>query len=109
ARGGARPRARARAAPRLPREPAADAGRDAALLPPGRVVVRRAHPRGARALLRRPRRRRVRQRAALRRGAALDGGAAPLARARAGLLARQSRGPDRASARAEVTEQRALP
>ena len=57
------PRARARAHPpaRLPGEPAADAGRDAAVLSSGRLVALAADPHRARELLRRSRRQPLRR------------------------------------------------
>src|SRR5947207_7612750 len=96
ARRAAGPRAGPRAAARLPRQPAANGGRDAALLPSRGVVGLDAGARGARALLRRPGGRRLWRRACLRDGAARDGAAArPTgARARGGRrLAARSRPP----------------
>ena len=60
------PRARARSAQRLPREPAAGGGGDAAFLPSGSVVDVAPHACRARALLRRPGGGRVRQPRSLR-------------------------------------------
>ena len=72
------PRARARAHPpsRLPGQPAADAGRDAALLSPGRLVAVAPHPDRARELLRRPRGQPVRRSVRLRERARRSRGAA---------------------------------
>ncbi len=69
ARGGARTRARAHPASRLSRQPAAVGRRDAALLPPRRLVGVARRPRRARALLRRSRGEGLRRRGALRAGA----------------------------------------
>ena len=55
ARGDSGARARAYSPSRLPREPVADAGRDAALLPSRRLVAFSPYPDRARELLRRPR------------------------------------------------------
>src|SRR5205807_9385575 len=74
-------RAGPRTALRLPREPAAVSDRDAAVLPPRRVVGVAPRARRARALLRRSCGRRVRRRALLRDRAAWHG-AAPQSRAR---------------------------
>src|SRR5439155_203255 len=76
ARRAAGPRAGPRAAARLPRQPAANGGRDAALLPSRGVVGLDAGARGARALLRRPGGRRLWRRACLRDGPAQDGATA---------------------------------
>ena len=93
------PRARARARPpsRLPREPAADAARDAALLSPGGVVALAADPHRTRELLRRPRRQPVRRSGGLRTRACRSRGAArpddALAMAANGGVAARSRSP----------------
>src|SRR5205823_5469876 len=96
ARRAAGPRAGPRAAARLPRQPAANGGRDAALLPSRGVVGLDAGARGARALLRRPGGRHLWRRACLRDGPAQDGATARRtgARARGGRrLAARSRPP----------------
>src|SRR5256886_9290086 len=71
----ARARAGPRAAIRLPRQPDPVGNRNAAVLPPGGVVGVAAGARGARALLRRSRRGRVRRRTLVRNGAARHGAA----------------------------------
>ena len=73
ARRAARARAGARAALRLPGEPRAVGDRDTALLPPCGAVGVATRARGARALLRRPGRGRVRRRPPLREGPPHDG------------------------------------
>ena len=76
ARSDPRPRARAHPPARLPRQPAADARRDAALLSSRRVVAVAAHPHRARALLRRSRRQPLRRSGRLCRSARRPRGAA---------------------------------
>ena len=76
ARGDPRARARAHPAPRLPRQPAADARRDAAVLSPRGLVAVAPHPDRARELLRRSRGQPVRRSVCLRAGACRPRGAA---------------------------------
>ena len=83
-RGARRPRAGAHPPPRLRDQPAADDGRSAVVLPPGRLVGLAAHSPGTRALLRRCRHRRRGGGDGVRGGA---DGAGVLARARVSAVA----------------------
>ena len=101
-RGDSGSRARAHSPARLSRQPAADARRDAAVLPPGRLVALAANSSGARELLRRscrqPLRRSLRVRQSAGGSRRAEGHFRPSCPCRNGRLAASARSPARRSA-----------